>query len=161
MTTSIRPTDPLSIGQLAARTGVAVSAIRFYEEKGLVSPARNAGGQRRFKRADVRRISFILIAQQLGLSIREIGDALCALPDNRTPTQADWQAISAGLRDRLDAQIAALTATRDNLDSCIGCGCLSLKACRLYNPQDKLAALGAGPHMGERMEESDGDSHLR
>ena len=143
-------TDPLSIGQIARRTGVSVSAIRFYEDKGLVQPSRNAGGQRRFKRADVRRISFILIAQQLGLTIREIRDALAALPDSRTPNQADWGRISAGLRDRLDQQIDTLTRMRGRLDSCIGCGCLSLKACQLYNPQDHLSRLGAGPHMGNK-----------
>jgi len=143
-------TDPLSIGQIARRTGVSVSAIRFYEDKGLVQPSRNAGGQRRFKRADVRRISFILIAQQLGLTIREIRDALAALPDSRTPNQADWGRISAGLRDRLDQQIDTLTRMRGRLDSCIGCGCLSLKACQLYNPQDRLSRLGAGPHMGNK-----------
>ncbi|WP_304074670.1 redox-sensitive transcriptional activator SoxR [Maricaulis maris] len=146
--TSPSATDPLSIGQLAERTGVSVSAIRFYENKGLVQPSRNAGGQRRFKRADVRRISFILIAQQLGLTIREIGDALAALPDRRTPTQADWARISTGLKDRLDQQIDELTRMRGRLDSCIGCGCLSLRACQLYNPRDRLAGLGAGPHFG-------------
>ncbi|MAC89578.1 redox-sensitive transcriptional activator SoxR [Maricaulis sp.] len=146
--TSPSATDPLSIGQLAERTSVSVSAIRFYEDKGLVQPSRNAGGQRRFKRADVRRISFILIAQQLGLTIREIGDALTALPDRRTPTQADWARISTGLKDRLDQQIDELTRMRGRLDSCIGCGCLSLKACQLYNPRDRLAGLGAGPHFG-------------
>jgi len=140
--------DPLSIGQLAERTGVSVSAIRFYENKGLVQPSRNAGGQRRFKRADVRRISFILIAQQLGLTIREIGDALTSLPDSRTPTQSDWARISSGLKDRLDQQISSLTRMRGRLDNCIGCGCLSLKACQLYNPRDRLARLGAGPHFG-------------
>ncbi len=146
--TSPSAADPLSIGQLAERTGVSVPAIRFYENKGLVQPSRNAGGQRRFKRADVRRISFILIAQQLGLTIREIGDALAALPDRRTPTQADWARISTGLKDRLDQQIEELTRMRGRLDSCIGCGCLSLKACQLYNPRDRLAGLGAGPHFG-------------
>ncbi|WP_417479449.1 redox-sensitive transcriptional activator SoxR [Maricaulis maris] len=146
--TSPSAADPLSIGQLAERTGVSVSAIRFYENKGLVQPSRNAGGQRRFKRADVRRISFILIAQQLGLTIREIGDALAALPDRRTPTQADWARISTGLKDRLDQQIEELTRMRGRLDSCIGCGCLSLRACQLYNPRDRLAGLGAGPHFG-------------
>ncbi|MFY0638415.1 redox-sensitive transcriptional activator SoxR [Maricaulis maris] len=140
--------DPLSIGQLAERTGVTVSAIRFYEDKGLVQPTRNPGGQRRFKRADVRRISFILIAQQLGLTIREIGEALTSLPDQRTPTQSDWARISTSLKDRLDQQIEDLTRMRGRLDSCIGCGCLSLKACQLYNPQDRLGRLGAGPHFG-------------
>ena len=142
------PTDPLSIGQLAKRTGVSVSALRFYEDKGLIDPGRNAGGQRRFKRADVRRVSFILIAQQLGLSLGEIAQALKSLPDGRTPTQSDWAAISEGLLQRLDRQIDEMTRMRKSLTSCIGCGCLSLKACRLYTPQDRLSDLGAGPHFG-------------
>ena len=144
--------DPLTIGQLAARTGVAVSALRFYEDKGLIEPGRNAGGQRRFKRADVRRVSFILIAQQLGLTLQEIAAALQSLPNGRTPTQADWAGISTRLRARLDQQIEHLTRMRGSLDKCIGCGCLSLKACQLYNPQDRLSGLGAGPHFGVPLE---------
>jgi MerR family redox-sensitive transcriptional activator SoxR len=139
------PSDLLSIGQLADRTGLSVSAIRFYETKGLVTPFRNAGGQRRFHRSDIRRLSFVLISQQLGLPIREIVAALKRLPENRAPTQKDWAKISRDFRNELDDRIAALTKIRDNLDGCIGCGCLSLKKCQLYNPDDKASILGPGP----------------
>jgi len=140
-------TDLLAIGELAARTGLSVSAIRFYEARGLVAALRNAGGQRRFARSDIRRLSFIRIAQQLGFTICEIGAELARLPDGRTPTQKDWARISASFRRRIDARIAALTDMRDKLDGCIGCGCLSLKRCTLYNPQDRLAAEGSGPRL--------------
>ena len=140
-----RSTDLLSIGQLADRTGLSISAIRFYETKGLVAPLRNAGGQRRFHRSDIRRLSFVMIAQQLGLPIRDIVAALEQLPEGRTPTQKDWTKISRDFRDELDNRIAALERMRDNLDSCIGCGCLSLKKCALYNPDDKASVHGAGP----------------
>ncbi|SNS73426.1 redox-sensitive transcriptional activator SoxR [Sphingopyxis indica] len=155
-------TDLIAIGELAARTGVAVSAIRFYEAKGLVEALRTRGGQRRFLRADIRRVSFILIAQQLGLSLEEIADELARLPAGRTPNAADWARISTDLRARIDARIAALERTRKLLDQCIGCGCLSLKKCRLYNAQDKAAQRGAGPRYllgdrpGEIAEVSDG-----
>lgn len=144
--------DVISIGELAARAGVSVSAIRFYEAKGLVAPFRNAGGQRRFFRSDIRRVSVVLIAQQLGLSIEEIGKELARLPEGRTPNAGDWARISKGLRQRLDQRIHALTRTRDLLNACIGCGCLSLKKCKLYNPQDRAAQRGAGPRylMGDR-----------
>ncbi|WP_299326904.1 redox-sensitive transcriptional activator SoxR [Parasphingopyxis sp.] len=135
----------LSIGDLAARTGLAVSAIRFYEEKGLVHPLRSAGGQRRFLRSDIRRLSFILIAQQLGLSIREIAEQLDRLPQGRNPTQRDWTRISKAIRSTIDARIAELERTRDRLDGCIGCGCLSLKKCQLYNPEDRAGLKGPGP----------------
>lgn len=140
-------TDLLAIGELAARTGLAVSAIRFYEARGLVAALRNAGGQRRFARSDIRRLSFIRIAQQLGFTIEEIGSILGKLPQGRTPTQQDWAAISRVFRKRLDARIAALTRTRDKLDECIGCGCLSLRRCGLYNPEDRLARQGSGPQL--------------
>ncbi len=140
----MKASDIIAIGDLAARAGVSVSAIRFYEAKGLIQSFRNRGGQRRFLRSDTRRIAFILIAQQLGLSIGEIGEALAALPDGRTPTARDWQRISNGLRRRIDDRIIALTRTRDLLDGCIGCGCLSLKRCALYNPQDRAGTRGAG-----------------
>ena len=145
-------TDLIAIGELAARTGVAVSAIRFYEAKGLIEALRTAGGQRRFLRADIRRVSFILIAQQMGLSLEEIGDELAQLPAGRTPNGADWTRISTGLRARIDAQLAALMRTRELLDQCIGCGCLSLKKCGLYNREDKAAQRGAGPRyvIGDR-----------
>jgi MerR family redox-sensitive transcriptional activator SoxR len=140
-----RPRAQITIGQLAARTGLAVSAIRFYEEKGLVHPGRNAGGQRRFERSDIRRLSFVLIAQQLGFSIAEILDQLERLPSGRTPTHADWQKISEAMRDKLDAKILGLTLLRDKLDGCIGCGCLSLERCAIYNPADKAGLQGVGP----------------
>lgn len=140
-------TDMLGIGDLAARTGLSVSAIRFYEARGLVSALRNAGGQRRFLRSDIRRLSFIRIAQQLGFTIEEIGGLLGSLPLGRTPTQKDWAKISRVFRRRLDDRIAAMTRMREKLDECIGCGCLSLRRCALYNPQDRLAAKGAGPQL--------------
>ncbi|MEL6609434.1 MAG: redox-sensitive transcriptional activator SoxR [Pseudomonadota bacterium] len=135
----------LSIGAVAARTGLAVSAIRYYADEGLVHPVRNAGGQRRFDRADIRRVSFILIAQRLGFSLSDIRAALAALPEGRTPTKADWTRLSQAFRASLDARIAALEGLRSTLDGCIGCGCLSLEVCALYNPQDGAADLGAGP----------------
>jgi len=130
---------------VAARTGLSVSAIRYYETQGLVVSERSSGGQRRFARAVIRRLSFILIAQKLGLSLDEIGDALRRLPDNRTPTASDWTKISARIRSRIDDQIAALTRMRERLDGCIGCGCLSLDACAIYNPGDAQGEAGAGP----------------
>ena len=141
----VRPRAQITIGQLAARTGLAVSAIRFYEVKGLVHPDRNAGGQRRFERSDIRRLSFVLIAQQLGFSIAEIREQLERLPSGRTPTHADWQKISEAMRDTLDAKIRGLTLLRDKLEGCIGCGCLSLERCSIYNPADKAGLLGKGP----------------
>ena len=145
-------TDMLAIGDLAARTGLAVSAIRFYEARGLVSALRNAGGQRRFMRSDIRRLSFIRIAQQLGFTIGEIGALLTALPQGRTPTQKDWTRISRVFRRRLDERIAAMTQMRDRLDGCIGCGCLSLRRCALYNPQDRLGRQGSGPQLLKLLE---------
>jgi MerR family transcriptional regulator, redox-sensitive transcriptional activator SoxR len=142
-----KPTDLLPIGELARRTGLSTSAIRFYESKGLVSARRNAAGQRRFPRSDIRRLSFVLIAQQLGMSIDEIGTVLSRLPDARTPTQRDWAAISRSIRKDLDARIATLERLRDRLDGCIGCGCLSLDNCALYNPEDRLNARGPGPRI--------------
>ena len=136
--------DTLSIGYVAQRTGVAVSALRYYEREGLVRAERTGGGQRRYPRDTLRRIAFIRIAQQVGLNLEEIRNALSGLPDDRTPTKSDWTRLSKAWRPRLDDQIAALTRLRDNLTSCIGCGCLSLQACALYNPQDAAAALGAG-----------------
>lgn len=139
--------DLLPIGRLAERTGLSVSAIRFYESRGLVSALRNRGGQRRFLRSDIRRLSFIQIAQQLGFTIEEIGGRLASLPQGRTPTQADWTRMSRDFRAVLDARIAALERTRDRLDNCIGCGCLSLKKCALYNPEDRLRHRGTGPRL--------------
>ncbi len=142
-----RPTDLLTIGQLASRTGVSVSAIRFYEARGLIAPMRNAGRQRRFLRSDIRRLSFIQIAQQIGFSIEQIGALLKSLPEGRTPNLKDWEQISRGFRRELDQRIAAMTRIRNNLDSCIGCGCLSLKKCQLYNPADRMRRHGPGPRL--------------
>ncbi len=135
----------LTIGQMAERTGASVSAIRFYEGRGLLDPMRNAGGQRRFLRSDIRRLSFILIAQQLGFTINEIGDLLKSLPSARPPTKKDWTRISRAIRQDLDARIEQLHELRDRLDGCIGCGCLSLKACALYNAKDRAQTYGPGP----------------
>ena len=137
--------DVLTIGDLARRTGLAVSAIRFYEAKGLLTSLRTSGNQRRFLRSDIRRLSFILIAQRLGLGLDEIEQALASLPQGRTPTLADWQRISRSLRSEFDRRIALLMRTRAKLDECIGCGCLSLQRCQLYNKEDRAAASGPGP----------------
>jgi len=135
----------LTIGALSERTGVATSALRFYEAQGLISAERSEGGQRRYARDSLRRVSFVRIAQQVGLSLDEIRDALSSLPDNRTPTPRDWERLSTSWRPRLEAQIAMLERLRDRLSGCIGCGCLSLKVCRLANPDDTAGNLGPGP----------------
>lgn len=140
--------DGLPIGYVAERTGLAVSAIRHYESEGLVKAWRNPGGQRRFERSDIRRLSFVMIAQKLGFTIAEIRTQLDHLPKGRTPTAGDWREISERFRAQLDARIDALTRLRDDLDGCIGCGCLSLTQCRLHNPEDLLAAEGPGPRKG-------------
>ncbi len=142
--TELKSTSLLSIGECAKRGGVAVSALRFYEERGLITSLRNTGGQRIYPRASLRRIAFVRAAQAVGLSLDEITEALTTLPDSRTPTVADWAKLSANWLPTLDARIAALVALRDNLTSCIGCGCLSLKKCALYNPQDVVALKGNG-----------------
>ncbi|MFN7180495.1 redox-sensitive transcriptional activator SoxR [Hyphomonas sp.] len=142
---TLKHTDILTIGQLAARTGVAVSALRYYEERGLIRSLRSGGRHRRFLRSDIRRVSFIRIAQSLGLSIADLADAFAGLPDQRTPNAADWRRISAGIRDELDRKIAELANMRDRLDGCIGCGCLSLKRCTLANPADEANIAGPGP----------------
>lgn len=143
--THLKPTDLIPIGEIARRTGLSVSAIRFYEEKCLIEPVRSGGNQRRFLRSDIRRLSFILIAQRLGLSLGEIRAQLASLPQGRTPTARDWTAISQAIRAQLDSRIAELERTRDRLDGCIGCGCLSLEHCAIWNPGDRLADEGPGP----------------
>jgi MerR family redox-sensitive transcriptional activator SoxR len=142
----------LSIGELSGRTGLSVSAIRFYEARGLVSAIRSGGNQRRFPRSEIRRLSFAMVAQRLGLSLAEIEAELATLPKARAPNREDWRAISVRVRAVLDAKIAMLERTRDLLDGCIGCGCLSLDRCGLYNPGDRAARAGAGPRflMGDR-----------
>lgn len=139
--------DLLPIGELARRTGLSVSAIRYYEDQGLVTALRTSGNQRRFLRGDIRRLSFILIAQRLGLSLGEIETHLARLPQGRNPDAADWKKISRAIRTRIDAQIARLEKVREDLDGCIGCGCLSLKKCALYNVADKWGDIGSGPRV--------------
>jgi MerR family redox-sensitive transcriptional activator SoxR len=144
--------EGLSIGAIAARTGLAVSAIRYYETQGLIRPWRNAGGQRRYQRSDLRRLSFVMIAQEFGFTLPQIRAELDLLPGGRTPTREDWTRISQGFRRAVDAKIDTLERLRDNLDGCIGCGCLSLPNCALYNPVDRAARRGPGPRylMGDR-----------
>ena len=134
----------LTIGALAERAGVATSAIRFYESRGLIHSTRTSGNQRRYEQATLRRIAFIRTAQRIGLSLDEIAEALSSLPANRTPTKADWSRLSRSWRSRLDAQIERIERLRDKLDGCIGCGCLSLKVCTLNNPSDEVAPRGPG-----------------
>lgn len=137
--------EVLTIGAVSERTGVAASALRFYEAQGLIHAARSHGGQRRYTRDTIRRVSFIRIAQQVGLSLEEIGGALASLPENRTPNRRDWERLSDSWRPRIDQQIGVLERLRDRLTGCIGCGCLSLQACRLLNPADEAARRGPGP----------------
>jgi MerR family redox-sensitive transcriptional activator SoxR len=143
----LRSSDLLTIGELARRTGLSVSAVRYYEARGLVTALRTAGNQRRFLRGDIRRLSFVLIAQNLGLSLGEIEGELARLPQGRNPSTRDWERISTGVRAAIDAKIAMLVRTREDLTGCIGCGCLSLKKCRLYNRQDTWGESGSGPRV--------------
>jgi MerR family redox-sensitive transcriptional activator SoxR len=142
----------LTIGEVAARAGVATSALRFYEANGLIHAERTLSGHRRFHREVLRRVAVIQVAQRVGLSLEEIRAALATLPDSRTPTAADWERLSRGWRARLDEEIVALVRVRDQLSSCIGCGCLSLRACALYNPDDRASARGPGARylLGDR-----------
>ena len=136
--------DLLTIGDVAQRSGFATSALRFYEKEGLIASARSEGGQRRYQRYVLRRLAFIRAARNIGLSLDEVRVVMDRLPQSRTPTRADWTRLSRGWRQRLDEQIAALVELRDGLDSCIGCGCLSLQTCRLSNPSDIAAAYTSG-----------------
>jgi len=139
--------ETLAIGDFAARSGVAPSALRYYEREGLISSTRTTGNQRRYERSELRRVAFIKIAQQVGVSLEEIRDALAELPENRTPTKADWARLSAHWHARLAERITLLERLRDQLTGCIGCGCLSLQRCKLINPADRLAARGPGAQM--------------
>lgn len=145
METALKTTDLLPIGTLARRSGVAVSALRYYEDQGLVTSFRAAGGVRYFERSALRRIAFIRAAQTVGLTLDEIREAMAMLPERRTPTRNDWAQLSRSFRERIDRRIEALRELRDDLTGCIGCGCLSLRSCRLYNARDQLATQGAGP----------------
>ncbi|OED44655.1 redox-sensitive transcriptional activator SoxR [Chromatiales bacterium (ex Bugula neritina AB1)] len=145
--------DPkMSIGEVAKRTGVAVSAIRFYESRKLLPSVRSAGGKRLFSRSVIRRVSFILISQRLGYTLEEIDGLLSTLPEQRTPTKADWQRLSRQFSKDIDDRIAGLTQLKESLTGCIGCGCLSLQSCQLYNPMDTAAENGDGPRylMGDK-----------
>ena len=137
----------LTVGEVSARCGVAVSAIHFYETKGLIKSRRNQGNQRRYPREVLRRVAVIKVAQRIGISLASIREALQALPEGRTPTVKDWSRLSARWQAELDERIEKLTRLRDQLDTCIGCGCLSMEVCKLRNPADELAELGPGPRL--------------
>lgn len=137
-------TDLLTVGEVASRSGFAASALRYYERLGLITATRTPGGQRRYERNVLRRLAFIRAARNVGLRLEEVAEALDRLPGGRAPTKADWTRLSRGWRRRLDEQIAALEALRDGLDSCIGCGCLSLRRCAISNPGDRVAPGGPG-----------------
>jgi MerR family transcriptional regulator, redox-sensitive transcriptional activator SoxR len=145
----------LTIGEVANRTGLATSAIRFYDSRGLIGATRTEAGQRRFRRDVLRRIAFIRVAQRVGLSLEEIEEALSELPLERAPSRSDWGRLSRRWRGRLDERIRLLEGLRDGLVECIGCGCLSLRRCWLYNPDDRAGALGPGPRylLGNSSEE--------
>ena len=142
----------ITIGALAKRTGTTVSALRFYNDRKLIESTRTAGGKRLFKKEVVRRVSFILIAQQLGYTLEQIHSHIGTVPSGRTPTKKDWEKLSSHFRSDLDAKIDQLTRLRDSLSSCIGCGCLSLNSCKLHNPNDQAGLLGPGPRylMGDK-----------
>ncbi len=151
--TSPEPAEPmLAIGQVAERTGLAVSAIRFYEDRGLVRSERSSSGHRRFGRSVIRRLSFIMVAQRLGYRLDEIATQLDTLPSSTAPTDQDWERLATGFEAELTARIEALVELRDKLDGCIGCGCLSLSHCALYNDSDRAAERGPGPRylLGDR-----------
>lgn len=149
------PSGGLSIGELADRTGLSVPAIRHYETLRLLAPLRNAGGHRRYDKSDIRRLSFVMIAQSLGFPLAQLASVLAGLPQGRAPNRADWAAIGSGFRAEIDARIAALATLRDKLDGCIGCGCLSLDTCALWNPDDRARRHGTGPRylMGDRSDD--------
>jgi len=137
--------DIIAIGALARRTGLAASAIRFYETRGLIEAQRTGGNQRRYLRSDIRRLSFIVVAQRLGLALDEIERLMQSLPRGRTPSVLDWQRLARTMRAELDARMQLLTRARSRLDECIGCGCMSLDKCRLTNRDDRASAAGPGP----------------
>lgn len=150
----------LTIGEVATRSGVATSALRFYETKGLIASERTDGNQRRYPRATLRRVALIRAGQEVGLTLAELAEALATLPHDKTPTKGDWERLSNSWRSRLDTQIAELLALRDELTDCIGCGCLSLKSCAIFNPGDAASDLGTGPRylLGDSRESMVGDT---
>jgi MerR family transcriptional regulator, redox-sensitive transcriptional activator SoxR len=135
----------LTVGEVTARAGISASALRFYERQGLIDAHRTAGNQRRYHRDVLRRLAFIHVAQRVGLSLEEIGEALASLPSGRTPNQRDWERLSSRWRTELDERVKLLVALRDELSECIGCGCLTLHRCKLYNPDDGARRFGSGP----------------
>jgi MerR family redox-sensitive transcriptional activator SoxR len=137
--------ETLTIGEVARRSGVATSALRYYEERGLLSAERNSSGHRRYARAVIRRVAFIVFAQRVGLTLEEVGEELAKLPDDRVPTRADWAKLSRRWSERIDERIAELERLKSGLGECIGCGCLSLSRCKLANPNDIAARGGPGP----------------
>ena len=141
----VNATADLTVGELSRRTGVPASALRFYEDEGLISSRRTAGNQRRYRRDTLRRVTFVRMSQRVGMPLSKIREVLALLPDDRTPTRADWTRISRCWQDDLNARIRQLEQLRDQLDDCIGCGCMSLAKCRLANPGDRLGADGPGP----------------
>lgn len=145
--TTTRPSAELTPAQLAARSGVAVSALHFYEREGLIRSRRTSGNQRRYAREMLRRIAFIRVSQRVGIPLAQIRAALETLPEGRTPTREDWQRLSALWRSDLDRRIAQLVRLREDLSGCIGCGCLSIDRCALFNPEDRLGEQGAGPRL--------------
>jgi MerR family redox-sensitive transcriptional activator SoxR len=152
----LKSTDLMTVTDVSSRSGFAPSALRFYEAQGLISATRSSGGRRRYERNVLRRLAFIRAARTIGLSLEEVAAALAELPDARTPTRADWTRLSRSWRTRLDEQIAALERLRDGLDSCIGCGCLSLRRCAISNPGDVVAAAGPGARLlPARLRQSD------
>lgn len=142
---ALDPEDMLTIGKVASRLGITVSAVRFYSDRGLIPADRGPGGQRLFPRSSIRRISFLLVAQRLGYSLEEISAILQSLPNSRTPTEQDWEHIGAEFRVDLDRRVAELTQLSERLSGCIGCGCLSLARCQLINKDDSVGSLGDGP----------------
>jgi MerR family transcriptional regulator, redox-sensitive transcriptional activator SoxR len=142
--------EPLTIGEVARRCGVATSALRFYEDRGLIRSLRTSGGHRTYERSVIRRVAFIVFAQRVGLTLAEVGDALGQLPENRVPRRGDWAKLSASWTARIDERIADLERLRAGLTECIGCGCLSLDRCALANPDDWAGSLGPGPRLLRR-----------
>jgi MerR family transcriptional regulator, redox-sensitive transcriptional activator SoxR len=151
---STRSIHALSVGQVAERSGVAISALHFYESKGLIKSHRTNGNQRRYPRDVLRRVAVIKVAQRTGVPLKTIRDALRALPSDRPPTAADWHKLSARWKDELNGRIKRLTELRDQLGGCIGCGCMSLKVCPLRNPMDELGREGAGPRLLDRADQT-------
>jgi len=137
--------ESLTIGEIARRSGVATSALRFYEDRGLIRSERTGAGHRRYQRSVIRRIAFIVFAQRIGLTLEEVGAELARLPENRVPKRSDWAQLSSSWTARIDERIAELERLRDGLDQCIGCGCLSLDRCKLANPEDRAGRQGPGP----------------